>query len=203
MKELEISIAFCTCMNTTGVNNIPTLETWSLKMKSTVVYTSPIEYKNKGMTKSKPGKSICLNVYISKSMDTIITLQGVLKILTAPLVLWVDTHTFSTAPSVAPSHDPTGPRHTCISSNNTKQKWVINLSNTPLTPAQESLLAKGPNFAIVPKYAPKESYITAVEEACSKLPPGKQMNWDLTSATYLGTLTTTTKPTSPYRNAGL
>ena len=30
-------------------------------------------------------------------------------------------------------------------------KWVINLSNTPLTSAQESLIAKGPNYAIAPK----------------------------------------------------
>ena len=40
-----------------------------------------------------------------------------------------------------------------INNNNQSQpsnpnKWVINLSNTPLTPAQESLLAKGPNFAV-------------------------------------------------------
>ena len=34
---------------------------------------------------------------------------------------------------------------------NTNNKWVINLSNTPLTPAQESLLAKGLNFAIAPQ----------------------------------------------------
>ena len=27
-------------------------------------------------------------------------------------------------------------------------KWVVNLSSVPLTPAQESLLAKGPNFAL-------------------------------------------------------
>ena len=33
-------------------------------------------------------------------------------------------------------------------------KWVINLPNTPLTKAQESLLAKGPNYAIAPKKSP-------------------------------------------------
>ena len=38
-------------------------------------------------------------------------------------------------------------------------KWVINLSNKPLTPAQRSVLAKGPNL----------EYITAIEAACTKL----------------------------------
>ena len=33
---------------------------------------------------------------------------------------------------------------------NNNNKWVINLSKTPLTPAQQSLLAKGPNFAVTP-----------------------------------------------------
>ena len=32
-----------------------------------------------------------------------------------------------------------------------KEKWVINISNKPLTPDQEKLLAHGPNYAIVPK----------------------------------------------------
>ena len=33
-------------------------------------------------------------------------------------------------------------------------KWFINLSKTPLTKGQESLLAKGPNFAIAPNKIP-------------------------------------------------
>ena len=40
----------------------------------------------------------------------------------------------------------------------------------PLTKAQEALLARGPNFTIVPRYPPKEIYIAAVEEVCMKLP---------------------------------
>ena len=60
----------------------------------------------------------------------------------------------SLAPSVAPSHNSRRARHTCINFDDTKQKWVINLSNTPLTPVQESLLERGPNFAILPKYPP-------------------------------------------------
>ena len=34
--------------------------------------------------------------------------------------------------------------------NNNNSKWVINLSKTSLTKAQESLLSKGPNFALAP-----------------------------------------------------
>ena len=48
-------------------------------------------------------------------------------------------------------------------------KWVINLSNKPLTPAQRSVLAKGPNFVVSPKQPPNFEYITAIEAACTKL----------------------------------
>ena len=48
-------------------------------------------------------------------------------------------------------------------------KWVINLSSKPLTPAQRSVLAKGPNFAVTPKHPPNLEYITAIEAACTKL----------------------------------
>ena len=48
-------------------------------------------------------------------------------------------------------------------------KWVINLSSKPLTNAQRSVLAKGPSFAVSPKYPPDLEYITAIEAACTKL----------------------------------
>ena len=48
-------------------------------------------------------------------------------------------------------------------------KWVINLSNKPLTPAQRSILAKGPTFAVTPRQPPNLEYITAIEAACTKL----------------------------------
>ena len=48
-------------------------------------------------------------------------------------------------------------------------KWVINLSNKPLTPTQRSVLAKGPNFAVTPKHSPNLEYVTATEAACTKL----------------------------------
>ena len=48
-------------------------------------------------------------------------------------------------------------------------KWVINLSSKPLTPAQRSVLAKGPNFVVTPRHPPNLEYITAIEAACTKL----------------------------------
>ena len=49
------------------------------------------------------------------------------------------------------------------------QMWVINLSSKPLTPAQRSVLAKGPNFAVSPKQPHNLEYITAIEATCTKL----------------------------------
>ena len=54
-----------------------------------------------------------------------------------------------------------------------KKKWVINISNQPLTPEQEKLLAHGPNYAVVPRDPPVAQYVAAVEQACSKLEEGK------------------------------
>ena len=44
--------------------------------------------------------------------------------------------------------------------------WVKNLSKTPLTKAEERLLAHGPNFAVVPREPPLLDYITAIERTC-------------------------------------
>ena len=48
-------------------------------------------------------------------------------------------------------------------------KWVINLSSKPLTPAQRSVLAKGPKCVVTPKQPPNLEYMTAIEMACTKL----------------------------------
>ena len=48
-------------------------------------------------------------------------------------------------------------------------KWVINLSKTSLTKAQESVLAKGPNYAITPTHIPNVDYITTIESVHPKL----------------------------------
>ena len=50
-----------------------------------------------------------------------------------------------------------------------KKKWVINLSDVPLTPIQEAVLAHGPNFAVTPRNPPIVEYITSLEVACQKL----------------------------------
>ena len=47
-------------------------------------------------------------------------------------------------------------------------KWIIKLSSKPVTPAQKSVLAKGPNFAVSPKQPPNLEYITTIEAACTK-----------------------------------
>ena len=38
-----------------------------------------------------------------------------------------------------------------------------------MTPAQRSVLAKGPNFVVTPKQPPNLEYITVIEAACTKL----------------------------------
>ena len=48
-------------------------------------------------------------------------------------------------------------------------KWVINLSSKPLTQAQRSVLAKGPNFAVAHRHPPNLEYIPAIQSACTKL----------------------------------
>ena len=55
------------------------------------------------------------------------------------------------------------------STEDSNPKWVINLSNKPLTPAQRSVLAKGPNYAVTPRHPPNLEYIIAIEAACIKL----------------------------------
>ena len=47
--------------------------------------------------------------------------------------------------------------------------WVINLSKSRLTEAQESVLAKGPNYALTPTHIPNVDYITAIELVWPKL----------------------------------
>ena len=53
------------------------------------------------------------------------------------------------------------------------RNWVRNISRSPLTKAQEKLLAHGPNFMVGPKEPPTSEYIVAIEKACLKLAPSK------------------------------
>ena len=57
--------------------------------------------------------------------------------------------------------------------NNSNNIWVRNVSSTPLTMAQEKILSRGPNFAIVPKSPPVGKYIASIENACSQLRQGE------------------------------
>ena len=54
-----------------------------------------------------------------------------------------------------------------------EKKWAINGSSTPLTEAQEKLLAHGPNYAVVPKHPPVIEVITSFEKTCQKLVKGE------------------------------
>ena len=53
--------------------------------------------------------------------------------------------------------------------NSSSSKWLVNLSSHPPTPAQVSLLSKGPNFALAPNNPPNVEFISVVELACQKL----------------------------------
>ena len=52
-------------------------------------------------------------------------------------------------------------------------KWVHNLSKTPLSKDQEKVLARGPNYAVVTKEPPVSKYIAQIERMCQKLNQGK------------------------------
>ena len=55
----------------------------------------------------------------------------------------------------------------------TTNTWVRNISKTPLTEAQEHLLAHGPNFAAVPRQPPIGEYVVALEKVCQELKQGE------------------------------
>ena len=60
-----------------------------------------------------------------------------------------------------------------IPNGQSRNKWVINISDKPLSTDEERLLAHGPNFAIVPKDPPIVQYVAAIKHACTKLEEGK------------------------------
>ena len=64
------------------------------------------------------------------------------------------------------------------------ENWVRNLSKTPLTEVQESLLGHGPNFVPVPKGPPACEYIAATEKACQNLLQGKAEELRAKSSNY-------------------
>ena len=50
-----------------------------------------------------------------------------------------------------------------------KDKWVVNLSSRPLSTAEESVLAKGLNFAPAPRRIPVPDIVAAVEGGLSRI----------------------------------
>ena len=54
-------------------------------------------------------------------------------------------------------------------SGNVRSKWVVYLSRSPLTPAQVSLLSKGPNFVLASTNPPNVKFTSAAEAACQRL----------------------------------
>ena len=57
--------------------------------------------------------------------------------------------------------------------NNTRNRWVVNMSKKPLMEAQEKLLSHGPNFMITPRCPPIGEYIAAVEQTCQNMAQGE------------------------------
>ena len=72
-------------------------------------------------------------------------------------------------------------------------RWVRNLSSTPLTQVQVSFLLHGPNFPLLLPDTPHGEYITAIEQACLKLEPH---NAEELRATMRGALRNSQEPTS-------
>ena len=71
-----------------------------------------------------------------------------------------------------------------IGSNvNQVSKWVVNLSSSPLTPALQSLLSKGPYFSLAPSNSPSVEFISVVESACQRLleQVAQELRWKSTS----------------------
>ena len=85
------------------------------------------------------------------------------------------------------------PPNSTVNTKDFTERWVKNLSSTPLTEAQFSLLAHGPNFVIAPRHPPHGDYITAIEQACLKLEPH---NAEELRATMRGALRNSQQPTS-------
>ena len=56
---------------------------------------------------------------------------------------------------------------------NPEERWVVNLSNQPLSQAERSLLTHGPNYAVTSRHPPVIECVTTIEEVCQKLERGE------------------------------
>ena len=86
---------------------------------------------------------------------------------TVPATSMAPTPSSSTAPALAPRPQQSNQLYTCIDCTN---KWVINLSRIPPHPGTIITSTKRTKFCHYPQIPPIEAYISAVEQASSKLP---------------------------------
>ena len=86
------------------------------------------------------------------------------------------------APATAPTAEPSAPN--TVAPPTIKQKWVINLSNTPSLQHKE-LLPRGPNFTITPS-TPGRLMWQQLRRPVSDSLPWRQMSLDHIPAAYLG-----------------
>jgi hypothetical protein len=54
------------------------------------------------------------------------------------------------------------------------EKWVINLSNRPLSTYERATLGKGPKFALTPSIIPYKNIVAEIEAAITDLPDESQ-----------------------------
>ena len=73
------------------------------------------------------------------------------------------------------------------------KRWVINISKCALSKDEQSLLAKGLNYAVTPSEVPKDDLIVATEVACRGLPQASACQL---RAEVAGVLKTAKVPTS-------
>ena len=81
--------------------------------------------------------------------------------------------TASTSNAELNSRSTTGTSTALRSTNDLKNKWVVNMSKIPLTEAQEKLLTHGTNFGITPRCPPIVENIATVEQTCQNMAQGE------------------------------
>ena len=57
-----------------------------------------------------------------------------------------------------------------------RKKWVINLSSKPLSDGEQSILQKGPKFAVSSSKVPITEYIAVTKRICDEL--GEKHHWE-------------------------
>ena len=134
------------------------------------------------MTKLKGNTSISLIIWSKSTVDTIIISMKILLKVTSkivplqqlqPMISTSQQYNYNisgnnlnncqfnhnAAPKTSSAPAASISSTSSVAPPHNKQKWVINLSNTPLSSAQTSLLARGSNFAVTPKHSPTKKHM--------------------------------------------